>query len=329
MKACVLKAFGDVSNFEIRDIPKPGIKPGHVLVKVAATSVNPVDYKTRAAPRPFAPDLPGVLGFDVAGTVEAVGDGVAGFAVGEEVYGCAGGVKGEGGADAEYLLADADFLAHKPAGLSMSEAAALPLVTITAWEALYGRARLEAGQTVLIHGGAGGVGHIAIQLAKARGAKVHATVSGPEKAAIARGFGADETIDYRDEAVADYVDRLTDGRGFDVVFDTTGGSDLAPAFAGARHDGQVVIIVSTFEADLTPMHGKGLSLHVVFMLIPLIHGHGRARHGAILRDAAALAEAGKLKPLLDGRSFSLEQLPQAHAHLESGKAVGKVVVTID
>lgn len=329
MKACVLKAFGDVSNFEMQEIAKPVVKPGYVLVKVAATSINPVDYKTRSAFRPFSPELPGVLGLDVAGTVEAVGEGVSGFKIGDEVYGCAGGIKGEGGADAEYLLADADFLAPKPAGLSMVEAAALPLVTITAWEGLFDRARISAGQTVLIHGGAGGVGHIAVQLAKAQGAKVFATVSSEHKAEIARGFGADETINYREEAVEAYVARLTGGRGFDVVFDTTGGSDLATSFAGARLNGQVITIVSTYEADLAPMHGKGLSLHVVFMLIPLIHGHGRARHGEILREAGKLVAAGKLKPLLDSAQFPLEQLPQAHQRLESGQAIGKVVVTVD
>ena len=160
---------------------------------------------------------------------------------------------------------------------------------------------------MLVHGGAGGVGHVAIQLAKAWGAEVSTTVSSEEKAALARSFGADHTIDYRNETVDDYVARLTRGAGFDVVYDATGGSDIAASFQAARLNGQVVTIVSQYEADLTPMHIKGLSLHVVFMLIPMLHDVDRAEHGRILREAAALADAGKLRPHLSIRSASTSQ----------------------
>jgi NADPH2:quinone reductase len=328
MRAQIIAAFGEADVFQPGSLPEPVPAPGEVVVALAATSVNPVDYKLRRYGPSIAPALPAVLGCDVAGTVVAVGGGVTGFNVGDEVYGCAGGVAGvSGGSYAERIAADARLLAHKPSNLSLREAAALPLVTITASEGLE-RAGVGAGMSVLIHGGTGGVGHVAIQLAKARGATVFTTVSSNEKAAIATRLGADHVINYRDEDVAGYVARLTGGRGFDVVFDATGGDDIAASFAAARLNGQVVTIVSQYEADLAPMHDKGLSLHVVFMLIPMLHDIGREAHGQALRKAAALAEAGKLRPLIDPERFALEDLSRAHQKAEAGRALGKIVVDI-
>lgn len=328
MRAQVIEDFGGPEVFRAADLPDPRVEPGHVLVRVEATSVNPVDTKIRAKPTPLAPDRPAVLGCDAAGVVLEAGAGVDGFIPGDRVYGCAGGVRGRGGAYAEILLADARLVAPAPPGLSSREAAALPLVTLTAWEGLFDRANLVPGETVLVHGGAGGVGHVAIQLAKAGGARVFATVSSAEKAAIARDLGADETIAYRDEAVEDYVGRLTGGRGFDLVFDATGGSDLATSLKGARVNGRVVTIVAQYTADLTPMHEKGLSLHVVFMLLPMLTGLGLERQGAILREAAGLVADGRLRPLIDGERFALDRVADAHRRLESGGAVGKVVVDV-
>jgi len=172
MRAQIIDAFGEPDVFRMATLPDPQPGPGEVVVALAATTVNPVDYKIRRHGPSIAPALPAVLGCDVAGTVVAVGADVTAFKVGDEVYGCAGGVAGvSGGSYAEHIAADARLLARKPATLSLREAAALPLVTITAWEGL-DRAGVGAGTTVLIHGGAGGVGHVAIQLAKARGATV-------------------------------------------------------------------------------------------------------------------------------------------------------------
>jgi NADPH2:quinone reductase len=327
MKAQVIHEFGDADVFKAEELPDPVAGPGQVLVKVHAASVNPVDYKLRSAGPDFAPDLPAVLGCDIAGEVLSVGAGVTDFSAGDAVYGCAGGVKGVPGAYAELFAADARLLAPKPTNLDMRQAAALPLVTITAWEGLE-RAGLNKGQTCLIHGGTGGVGHIAVQLAKARGARVFATVSSDKKAALARELGADETINYRNESVEDYVAKHTDGAGFDVVVDTTGGSELVTSFEAAKLNAQVVTIVSIFEADLTLMHIKGLSLHVVFMLIPMLHDINRASHGKLLREAAKLVEGGKLRPVLDEKQFSLDAVADAHRHLEGGKAVGKVVIDV-
>lgn len=178
MKAMILEEYGESAEFHSAEFPLPAAKPGHVVVRVAASSVNTVDTMIRQMGKdlPLSPDLPAVLGMDFAGTVEAVGEGVTGFTPGDEVYGCAGGLADLQGSLAEYKLADVRLIAHKPKSLSMREAAALPLVGITAFEGLQ-RAGLKAGQTALVHGGVGGVGHVAMQLAKYLGAEVYATVS--------------------------------------------------------------------------------------------------------------------------------------------------------
>lgn len=325
MRAVVIEEFGGPEVFKEADIPVPAMKPAHVLIRVHATSVNPIDCLIRTMGPPFAAVLPAVLHGDVAGTVEAAAPDVIAFKPGDEVYACAGGVIGTGGALAEYLLADAALVAHKPKSLSMREAAALPLVTLTAWEGVQ-RARIKPGDAVLVHGGAGGVGHIAVQLAKAAGAKVYTTVSSEKKAKIAGSFGADEVIHYKQEDVKSYVDRLTGRKGFDVVFDTVSGGNLPKSFEAAKLNGEVVATVALGQFDLSPVHLKGLSLHVIFMLIPLIHGVNRSAHGTILREAAQLIDAGKLRPLIDPHEFRISDVAETHQLLESGEAIGKVVL---
>lgn len=326
MRAQVLATPGGADQLHMADVPAPALKPGHVLIRVAASAVNPVDIKIRGG-LPIGPDLPAILGCDVAGTIEAVGAGVEGLAPGDAVYGCAGGVKGQGGSLAELMLADARLIAPKPASLSMRAAAALPLVSITAWDGL-DRAGVRAGDHVLVHGGTGGVGHVAVQLAKARGARVSATVSSPAAAQTVRDLGADDAVNRQQEQPAAYVQRLTGGRGFDVVFDTVGGPNLDLSFQAAAPNGRVVATAARSTHDLSPLHGKGLSLHVVFMLLPMLRDEGREKHGRILRELATLVEAGKVRPLLDPHRFDLAHAADAHRHLESGKAVGKVVVEI-
>ena len=327
MKAIVIKQFGEPNVFQTADLPVPEVLGDRVLIKVAATSINAVDYKIRSgAVADIAPDFPAILHGDVAGIVEAVGDGVDGFKVGDQVYACAGGVKGTSGALAEYMLADARLVALKP-NLTMAEAAALPLVSITAWEGLIDRAHVHRGQKVLIYGGTGGVGHIGVQLAKWSGAKVYALVSNEEKAAIARQLGADVTINYRQTAVAEFVAEYTNGEGFDVVFDTVGDDNLQNAFRAAKLNGTVVSLVSLSQQDLTLLHAKGLTLHLVYMLIPMLSGIGCSRHGEILSKLADLVEQGQVRPLLDPKSFTVEEVAAAHAYAESGQAVGKVVLT--
>ncbi len=328
VKSQVIQSFGEPSVFQLKEIAKPELKPGHVLIQVKATSVNPIDTKVRAGAVPaVAPELPAVLHGDVAGVVSEVGEGVTEFEIGDEVFGCAGGFKGtSGGALAEFMLADADLLAHKPKNLTMEEAAALPLVSITAWEALFNRTRLIPGQDILIHGAAGGVGHIAIQLAKWGGATVYTTASSQEKLEIGKRLGADGTINYREEKVRDYVQNYTNGKGFDVVFDTVGGENLDRSFEAAAVHGTVTAIATRSTHDLSPVHSKGLSLHVTFMLLKILNKDMHKHYGEILRKITGLVEEGKLHPLLDSNIFNFDEVSKAHEYLESGKAVGKIVL---
>lgn len=327
MKAMIINTFGDSDVFEAAELAMPALSAGQVLVNIAASSVNTVDMKIReaGADMPFAPKLPAVLGMDFAGTITAVAPDVEGFSVGDEVYGCAGGLADLQGTLAEYIAADVRLIAHKPKTISMREAAALPLVGITAYEGLQ-RAGTAFGQKVLVHGGTGGVGHIALQLAKIMGATVYATGSGDKKLALINKLGA-TGIDYRTEAVADYVSKYTDNTGFDVVFDSVGGENIVPSFEAAALNGQIATTVSLLELDLSLAHLKGLSLHVVFMLIPMIHDFHREAHGKILTTLAQWVDEGRLKPIVDEQEFTLSEVAKAHDHLANGKAVGKVVIS--
>lgn len=327
MKAMVVNQYGGTEQFELTDIQQPSIKAGHVLVNIKASSVNTVDTMIRSmgADLPFSPQTPAVLGMDFAGVVEDVGDGVSQFKVGDEVYGCAGGLGDLQGSLAEYMVADAQLVAHKPKSLSMREAAALPLVGITAYEGLV-RAGVRKEQKVLVHGGAGGVGHVAIQLAKYFGAEVYSTAGNDEHIQVIQSLGG-KGINYTNESVSSYVEKYTDGNGFDVVFDSVGGENLANSFEAAALNGQIATTVSLVEMDLSTAHMKGLSLHVVFMLIPMIHNIKRGEHQEILATLAQIVDSGHLTPILDQHEFKLEEAGKAHAQLESGKVTGKVVIT--
>lgn len=327
MKAMVIRQFGPADSFVLADRPVPELRAGHVLIRVRASSVNPIDVKVRSGAVPaIAPAFPAILHGDVAGIVEGVGPGVEGFSPGDEVYACAGGFKNYPGALAESMLVDADFVAPKPRTLNFAESAALPLVAITAWEAMVDRANIRPGEKVLVHAGAGGVGHIAIQIAKLCGAKVYTTISSEEKGRLAESLGADVAIDYKQHSVEDYVREHTGGAGFDVVFDTVGGANLAASFQSAAAGGRVVCIAARGTHDLTTAHGKGLSLHIVFMLLPLLMSRGRAHHGEILRRLAGLVDGGRIRPILDPDIFPLSRVADAHRKLESGKAVGKIAL---
>lgn len=315
--------------FRLAEIARPVPAAGQVLVRIKASGVNPLDLKIRAGQAAHARQpLPAVLGMDLAGVVEALGSGVSRFKVGDEVYGMATGIGGAQGSLAEYAAVDAELLALKPGTLTMREAAALPLILITAWEGLVDRAQVGAGQTVLVHGGAGGVGHIAVQLARARGARVFATVSAGQ-IPIVEGFGA-TAIDYRTQGVADYVAAHTGGAGFDVVYDTVGGATLDASFQAARqYGGHVVSALGWATHALAPLSFRAATYSGVFTLIPLLSGQGRARHGRLLAEAAALIDTGLIRPLLDPQRFTLAQAQQAHEWVISGSAQGKVVVDLE
>jgi len=314
--------------FKIVRLLRPQPRAGEVLVRIHASGVNPLDIKIRAGEAPHARQpLPAVLGLDLAGVVEAVGAGVDAFRPGDAVYGLTGGVAGLQGSLAELAVADAALLALKPQRLSMREAAALPLAVITAWEGLVDRAATRTGQKVLVHGGAGGVGHVAVQLAKALGAEVFATVRGGD-ADIVAAYGA-TPIDYTTTSVDEYVAAHTSGAGFDVIYDTVGGAVLDASFNAVRtYGGHVVSSLGWGTHKLAPLSFRAATYSGVFTLLPLLTGRGRENHGRILREVGELVDAGKLSPLLDPRRFGFDTAHEAHAEVEGGRARAKIVIDV-
>jgi len=324
MDALVL--HGPNAPFTRASIARPEPVAGEVLVRIKASSVNPLDLKIRSgnaahAKHPF----PAILGMDLAGTIEALGAGESRFAVGDDVYGLTGGVGGLQGSLAQFAAVDANLLAPKPSNLSMREAAALPLVFITAWEGLVDRAQVQARQKVLVLG-AGGVGAMAIQIASAFGAEVFA-VDKAAKGDIIERLGA-TAIDREQTPLQEYVGDHTSGHGFDIVYDTVGGVALDTAFNAVRRFGHVVSCLGWGTHSLAPLSFRAASYSGVFTLLPMLTGEGRAHHGAILREAKRLAEAGKIAPLADPRRFSFETVAEAYGEIEKRTANGKIVIDV-
>ncbi|TVT82883.1 zinc-dependent alcohol dehydrogenase family protein [Pseudomonas sp. H3(2019)] len=326
----MLALIVDSANAPLRlaSIPKPMPEAGQVLVRIIASGLNPLDGKIRAGEAAHARQpLPAVLGMDLAGIVEALGAGVSDWQVGDQVYGMATGIGGQQGSLAQFAAVDTRLLARKPINLSMTEAAALPLVLITAWEGLLDRARVQTDHKVLIQGGAGGVGHVAVQLARAFGAEVFATGSARHQAII-ESLGA-TFIDYRQQSVEQYVEQHTAGEGFDIVYDTVGGETLDASFKAVRtYQGHVLSCLGWGQHSLAPLSFRAASYSGVFTLLPLLTGRGRERHGQILGEAAKLIEAGLLKPLLDPRRFTLQTAEAAYDLQASGEAQGRLVIEI-
>lgn len=324
MQASMADAKGEPLRLVQVATPRPG--PGEALVRVVASAVNPLDAKILAGAAEHARHpLPAILGIDMAGVVVAIGAGTTGFREGDAVFGMAGGVGGHPGSLAEYMAVDARLLGRKPANLTIREAAALPLAFITAWEGLVDRAAVRAGQHVLVQGGAGGVGQMALQIARARGATIYAVGSPAARTAIEQ-LGA-RYVD-RSEAPADIVARLTQGVGFDIVFDTVGGASLDASFAMVRRFGHVVSALGWGAHSLAPLSFRAASYSGIFTLLPLLTGEGRSHHGEILAEAAKMAEAGALVPALDPRRFTLATVGDAYRAIETGAARGKLVVDV-
>lgn len=319
MKAQILNSFGGPEAFKLSDVPKPVPQAGQVLVRVHATSINPLDFQIRRGDYVDYVPLPSITGHDVSGVVEAVGPGVTSFVPGDEVWYTPQIFDGPG-SYAEYHVASESIIGKKPASLSHLEAATLTLVGGTAWEALVVRAALRVGESILIHGGAGGVGHVAIQLAKAVGAKVFTTVR-EENFEFARGLGADVVIDYEQEDYVDAILRETDGQGVDVVFDTIGGNTLTRSPDVLAQLGRVVSIVDIAQPqNVIQAWGKNASYHFVFT---------RQNRGK-LDELAALIDRGQLRPHV-GAVFSLADIPRAHALLETPNngLRGKIAIAVE
>lgn len=315
MRAIVIDRFGGPDVLQLRDVPRPSPGPGELLVRVIASGTNPVDAKVRAAGSWAGISFPAVIGYDASGVVEAVGPGAGDFRPGDEVFFTPEIFGNVHGTYAEYALVQAAIVAFKPKSLSHVEAAALPLAGGTAWEAIVRRLQVRPGETVLIHGGAGGVGTFAVQIAKAAGARVIATASADNLDTL-RTLAADAAIDYRKYDPFEAALQATGGAGVDAVFDTVGG-DLTPrSVPVTRPFGRIAFILG-FQGDLDAASQRNLTLHGVFL----------TRERQRLLELSRLVEQKKLRPVID-EVLPLEQVGQAHERLDSGHGRGKVVLEV-
>lgn len=310
----IIREFGGPERFEAADMPKPTPAPHEVLVRVRATSVNPVDYKIRQSGAWAGIPLPAILGYDAAGTVEAAGTQVKHLAPGDDVFYSAR-IFGRQGTYAEYHVEDAAIVAKKPPELDFQGAAALPLAAMTAYDAVIGFFATKPGDTLLIHAGAGGVGSLAVQLAKAAGARVLATGRRENRELIA-SFGADHVIDYRHEKFENAVLALTDGRGVDAAYDTVGGDTIARSIACVRPYGKLATIVR-IDGSINAMGIKNQTLYFGFL----------ERTAEKIQTLAKLAARGQVRPVIDS-TFPLERIADAHRKIEAGGMKGKIVVTV-
>ena len=330
MKAVLMTAVGDASVLSYQDIKEPQISEAtQIKVKVQAAGVNPVDTKVRCHGILYDQPLPTVLGCDGAGIIVEIGSAVSHFKIGDQVWFCNGGLGHEQGNYADYTVLDERWVSFSPKTLSVIEAAAAPLVLITAWGALFDRGGLQAGQTVLIHAGAGGVGHVAIQLAKLKGARVITTVSSEDKAAFVKSLGADEVVIYKPNGFADEVNQLTGGKGADLVFDTVGAEVFKESIAVTAHFGRLITLLDPGELNLSEARMRNLLIGFELMLTPMLRDlpEARDKHVEILNQCAEWADKGLLSVHVN-KLLPLTEAAFAHQLIEEGHTSGKIVLSI-
>lgn len=315
MRAMVLPDWGGPDLFELRDVQRPSPGSGEVLVRVVASGTNPVEAKLRAGGGRGAFELPVILGYDVAGVVEAVGAGVEGFEAGDEVYFTPEIFGNPHGSYAEYTVAPARIVARKPGNLSFEEAAAIPLAGGTAWETVVRRLAVRPGETVLIQGGAGGVGSFAVQFARLAGARVIATAGAANQAAL-RELGADVALDYASDDVVQAVLEETGGAGADVALELSGDNLVSRSLPALRPFARLATILPP-RGDLTRLYRENMTLYGIFL----------TREARRLDEMRPLFERGQAKPLIE-EVLPLEEVSKAHHRLDSGHGRGKVVLRV-
>ncbi|PIP02426.1 MAG: alcohol dehydrogenase [Zetaproteobacteria bacterium CG_4_9_14_3_um_filter_54_145] len=329
MRVIIMKNTGNPEVLSVGERERPTCGPDEVLVRIIAAGVNPVDTKLRSRGL-FCGELPAILGCDGAGFVEAIGANVTRFEPGDAVYYCYGGLGQAAGNYAEYIAVPEAYVAQKPDSLDFIDAAAAPLVLITAWEALFDRARLQSGQHVYIAGGAGGVGHIAIQLAKLAGCSVATSVSSDEKADIVRELGADLIIRYHQQEVSEALLAWTNGLGVDVAFDTVGGTAFNQLVSATRVYGDIVTILQVpDDADWKTIRLRNIRVSQELMLTPMLMDLPDAaeHHGDILEQCAQFFDECKLSVFVSD-TLPLEQAAEAHRRIEAGSMSGKLVLEV-
>jgi NADPH2:quinone reductase len=331
VRAVLMTATGGPDVLTLAEVPEPQIAGPHdVRVRLRAAGINPVDAKLRASGT-IGGSLPAVLGWDGAGVVDSAGPAVTRVHPGDEVYFCGGGFGPTPGTYQEMKVVGERYLARKPERLSFVEAAAAPLVTITAWEAVRERARVSGGQFALVQAGAGGVGHMSVQIARLAGARVATTVTPGRKAELASSLGAELCIDYTREDVGAKLRAWTGADGADVVHDTVGGKTFTACFLLVRPYGDLVSNVESpwEDAAVSAMHDRNLRVSFTWMPAPSVFGwpEHRERQRAILEQAAAHFDAGDLRVEV-GATFPLERAADAHRALEAGQVIGKAVLAM-
>jgi len=331
MLAIQMIRAGGPEVLQAATMPEPQItSPTQIKVRLHAAGVNPIDTKIRSRGLFYGAEPPAVLGCDGSGEVVALGSQAGRFRIGDRVWFCHGGLGREQGNYAEFTVLEQSEAEPMPDTLDFTHAAAGPLVLITAWEALFDQARLQTGETVLVHAGAGGVGHVAIQLAKARGARVLTTAGSEEGIALAHDLGADEVIDYHAGDMLERTLELTDGRGVDVCLESVGPQVFRDSIELMAPYGRLVTLLDPgSDLDLAKARNKNLQIAFTLMLTPMLMDLSgpRAHQGEILRECAALIDAGQLRLQVD-RTYPLEQAAAAHAGIATGHTHGKIVLEI-
>lgn len=331
MQAILMTAPGDTDVLQLQEVPKPEIRSNNeLLIRLKAAGVNPIDTKLRSRGTYYGDNYPTILGCDGAGIVEQLGSDVSRFKEGDEVYFCYGGIGGHPGNYAQYATVNEHFVAHKPKSLDFIHAAAAPLVLITAWESLFDRATLQEGDTVLIHAGAGGVGHVAIQLARIAGASVATTISAGDKARFVGTLGAEKVIYYKDQDFVQEILNWTEDEGVDYALDTVGGPTLSKTFAAMKTYGDVVTLLAPpSDCDWTTARKKNLRFSLELMLTPMFKNMTDAlqHHANILQRCADHIDAGRLTIHVSG-IYPLERAADAHQRIMQGGVTGKLVLEI-
>lgn len=326
MRAMVMTAFGSADVLRLQDVPKPAPGEHDLLIEVHASAMNPIDYKVRREPYGPPRTPPCILGFDVSGIVRGVGAKVERFKVGDAVY--ASPAIPRPGANAELVCVDARTAAIKPASLTHEQAATLPLAVLTAWESLHKRAAIHRGENVLIQAGAGGVGHLAIQLARLAGCRVLTTAGRRETIDLCRQLRADVIIDHSREDIVQRVQQETGGKGCEVVFDCVGGEVFDKSLDCVAINGRMVSIVFTPSAKIAPaLFRKNATLHFEFMGVPTVHNINPETQGQVLQTVAELVDAGKLAPHVSA-TLPLEKLVEAHRMQETQRTLGKIAIKV-
>jgi len=330
MRAMMMQETGGPDVLKLTDVAVPEVAPDEVLVKIVAAGINPIDTKLRKNGL-YIGTPPAILGCDGAGTVAEIGSEVIDFEPGDTVYFCHGGLGQKSGTYAEYAVVPSRFLAHKPDSIDFADAAAAPLVLITAWEALFDRAAMQSGHRVFIHGGAGGVGHVAIQLAVIAGCEVATSVSSEEKASLVRELGATHVINYREQDVAESLLQWSDGMGVDIAFDTVGGEAFNQLVPATRVYGDLVTILQVPDnADWKNIRLRNIRVSQELMLTPMVMGlKDAAEHqAAILEQCGQFFDERKLSVFVSD-VLPLEQAAEAHRRIEAGGMAGKLVLEIE